>query len=68
MKVSDGSKTTADEFYGGIWWVPDGAGKLRNATPGECAHEIQRERAAILRLTIRVNELRGELVEAERGK
>lgn len=63
------SKTTAaDEFWGGIWWVPDGTGSLRNATPGECAHEIQRARAAILRLTIRVNELRGELVEAERGK
>lgn len=31
------------EFYGGIWWVPDGT-QMRNATPGECATEIMRLR------------------------
>ena len=45
--MSDCDKMTADEFYGGIWWVLDGSGKVRNATPGECAAEIQRLRAGI---------------------
>lgn len=62
------SQTTDDEFWGGIWWVPDGTGSLRNATPGECATEIQRARAAVSRLTVRVNELKSELVEYEYGR
>jgi hypothetical protein len=32
------------EFWGEIWWVPNGAGKVRNATPKECAEEIKRLR------------------------
>ncbi len=38
-----------DEFYGGIWWVrvaPDCG--LRSASPGECAAEIKRLRAALM--------------------
>ena len=37
-----------DEFWEGIWWVPDGTGKVRNATPGECAAEIKRLRGVIM--------------------
>lgn len=40
-------KVATDEFWEGIWWVPDGTGNVRNATPGECATEIQRLRAAL---------------------
>lgn len=38
-----------DEFYGGIWWVPEGKG-MRNASPGECAREIQRLRAQLSKI------------------
>jgi hypothetical protein len=61
-------ETTDDEFRGGIWWIPDGAGTLRNATPRECAAEIKRARAAVSRLTVRVDELKSELVEYEYGR
>jgi hypothetical protein len=39
--------TPTDEFYGNLWWRPDGAGKLRAATLGECAGERQRLRAEV---------------------
>lgn len=63
------SKTTDDEFYGGIWWVPDGAGGgVRNATPGECAAEIKRLRALWSELEDRVNDLKMDiLVQGERN-
>lgn len=47
--MTNESKTAADdEFWEGIWWVPDGTGNVRNATPKECAAEIKRLRAACL--------------------
>lgn len=39
-----GVENGPDEFWQGIWWVPDVAGKVRNATPSECAAEIMRLR------------------------
>jgi hypothetical protein len=42
--------TTSDEFWQGLWWLPDGAGRLRNASPAECATEIQRLRACLAEL------------------
>jgi hypothetical protein len=36
-----------DEFFKGIWWVPNESGGLRTATLGECAKEIQRLRAEL---------------------
>jgi hypothetical protein len=44
-----------DEFWSGVWWVPnDGADRieyrLRSATLGECAAEIQRLRARVAEL------------------
>jgi hypothetical protein len=39
--------TPTDEFYGNLWWRPDGAGRLRSATLGECAGEIQRLRGVL---------------------
>ena len=40
----------ADEFYAGVWWVPDGSplGSLRSATLSECAAEIIRLREALV--------------------
>ena len=40
-----------DEFFGGVWWVPDGAGGVRSASPGECALALRQARAEIKRLT-----------------
>lgn len=52
-----GDKPVPDEFWNGLWWVPDGVGRFRNASPRECAAEIMRLRervrlleAAVLRL------------------
>lgn len=47
MSKPDPQATAFDEFWEGIWWVPDVAGKVRNATPGECAAEIKRLRAEL---------------------
>jgi hypothetical protein len=38
---------TDDEFRDGIWWVPMGDGRLRDACLSECATEIQRMRAMV---------------------
>lgn len=42
--------TEPDEFWNGIWWLPDGHGRLRNASVKECADEIKRLRAEVDRL------------------
>jgi hypothetical protein len=43
---------TTDEFWCGVWWVPDEArpGHLRSATPGECVTEIMRLRELVATL------------------
>ena len=52
--------TEFGEFWGGLWWVPDGAGKVRNATPGECAEEIKRLRDEV---ASPLSEARDDLLE-----
>ena len=42
--MADSNTTETDEFWHGVWWVPDSDGGVRNATPGECAEEIKRLR------------------------
>ena len=40
-----------DEFWHGIWWLPDFHGGLRSAETREYVAEIKRLRAEVARLT-----------------
>ncbi len=48
--TTSGHPSEDDEFFHGIWWVPDGPGMLRDARLSECATEIKRLRAEVRRL------------------
>jgi hypothetical protein len=39
--------TQDDEFWHGLWWVPDAGGGLRTAKQSECTTEIKRLRALL---------------------
>lgn len=52
-----------DEFLYGIWWVPDGTGGLRNASPMECAAEIKRLRETLRSISQRSQ---GDIFHMER--